>query len=186
MKDLPEYRDIAESLGDGAGAPTAAEAHGTLCGLMCAAAGDLPEAWIENTLADSRESADTISTDDHRHLVQLYKSTLEALQGTQMSFRPLLPDSAEDMEIRIDALANWSQGFLYGLAVRGLKDFGNLDGEIREFLDDLVQITRAAPDEESDPEANEAAFMEVVEYVRVGVQLIYEHTTQATESTIDR
>lgn len=174
MTQLPEYPDIAACLRDGAGGATAAESHGTLCGLLCAAAGDLPEAWIENTLADSHESSATPSAADHHLLGDLYKSTLAALQGTQMSFRPLLPDDSEDLTARIDALASWSQGFLYGLAVRGLKDFGDLDGEVREFLEDLVQITRAEPDENSDAETNEAAYAEVVEYLRVGVQLVYE------------
>lgn len=174
MTQLPDYGEIAACLGDGVAGASAAEAHGTLCGLLCAAAGDLPEAWIENSLADAHDSAAAPSVADHQRLGDLYKATLEALQGAQMDFRPLLPDDSEDLIARIDALASWSQGFLYGLAVRGLKDFGDLEGEVREFLDDLIQITRAEPDEDSDSETNEAAYTEVVEYLRVGVQLVYE------------
>ena len=182
MTQLPDYQDIADCLRDAAGGATAAESHGTLCGLLCAAAGDLPEAWIENTLADAHESSATPSVADHHLLGDLYKSTLAALQGTQMNFRPLLPDDSEDLAAQIDALASWSQGFLYGLAVRGLQDFGHLDGEVREFLEDLVQISRAEIDDNSDAETNEVAYAEVVEYLRVGVQLVYEQGNSGVDT----
>ncbi len=38
----------------------------------------------------------------------------------------------------------------------------------------MLQITRAAVDEESDAEANEAAYAEILEYMRVAAQLAYE------------
>jgi uncharacterized protein YgfB (UPF0149 family) len=38
----------------------------------------------------------------------------------------------------------------------------------------MLQITRATVDEDSDNEANETAYAELVEYLRVAVQLIYE------------
>ena len=38
----------------------------------------------------------------------------------------------------------------------------------------MLQITRAAVDEESDAETNEAAYAEILEYMRVAAQLAYE------------
>ncbi len=38
----------------------------------------------------------------------------------------------------------------------------------------MLQLTRADVDEDSDDETNEAAYAEIVEYVRVAVQLTYE------------
>ena len=41
----------------------------------------------------------------------------------------------------------------------------------------MLQITRAAVDEEIDEETNEAAYAELVEYIRVAAQLAYEELT---------
>lgn len=176
MVQLPDYDEIADCLGD-KDSGLAAEAHGTLCGLLCTATGDLPESWIRNTLADSAGDEMAASTDAVGPLKRLYASTVAALQGQDMSFRPLLPVDERDLASRADALAEWCRGFLYGLAVRGLRDFTEIDGEIREFLEDLVQIGRADTAAGASEE-DEVAYAELVEYVRVGVQLFYESVTR--------
>ena len=45
---------------------------------------------------------------------------------------------------------------------------------VESCIRDMLQLTRAAADEDSDDETNEAAYAEIVEYVRVAVQLTYE------------
>ena len=42
----------------------------------------------------------------------------------------------------------------------------------------MLQITRAAADEDEDPEESEAAYSELVEYVRVAAQLFYEELAE--------
>jgi len=179
MAELPDYRQITRSLGTVDLSDAAAEAHGTLCGLLCTAAGDLPAAWIDNTLADATGAGQTIPVDAHEILEDLFDATRAALQGPEMDFQPLLPGEEQSLGVRTRALASWCQAFLYGLAVRGLKDFGELDGEIREFLDDLIQVTRADPGPDSENEDGEAALYEIVEYVRVGVQFLFDVSNPA-------
>ncbi len=175
MSELPDYEEITRCLGAGVGPEAAAEAHGTLCGLLCAAADDLPGAWIHNTLADAQENPRQLPVNARRTLEALYERSLTSLEGQQMSFAPLLPDDRSALPKRTSALAGWCQGFLYGLAVRGLREFSELDGEIREFLEDMVEISRAELEVEELPsEADETAYAELVEYVRVGIQLMYE------------
>jgi uncharacterized protein YgfB (UPF0149 family) len=175
MAELPDYDEITECLGVGRGPEAAAEAHGTLCGLLCAAAEDLPGSWIHNTLADALEDPERLPVNARRTLQALYEKSLAALEGQQMTFTPLLPDDRSELPTRTKALAGWCQGFLYGLAVRGLREFSELEGEIREFLEDMAEISRAEiADEDLPSEADEAAYAELVEYVRVGVQLMYE------------
>lgn len=177
MAELPDYDDIAGCLGDRECGAAAAEAHGTLCGLLCTAAQDLPEAWIRNTLADTMQQPAGVSVDAHRILRRLYRVSLDMLGGADMNFRPLLPADDRSLGTRTAALGGWCQGFLYGLAVRGLRNFADLEGEIREFLEDLAQISRVELENdaaEETSEQNEAAYTELVEYIRVGVQLFYE------------
>ena len=42
----------------------------------------------------------------------------------------------------------------------------------------MLQITRAAADEDSDDETNEEAYADLVEYLRVAVQLTYEELVE--------
>ncbi len=181
MAQLPDYDDIADCLGDRGGGAAAAEAHGTLCGLLCTAAQDLPHAWIRNTLADAMQETGEAYGDARRALGSLYGASLAALNGEDMRFCPLLPPDDRDLGARTLALASWCQGFLYGLAIRGLRDLSDLEGEIREFLADLAQISRAEFGDVAGEasEQDEVAYAELVEYIRVGVQLFYEATNAA-------
>lgn len=43
-----------------------------------------------------------------------------------------------------------------------------------DVIKDMLQMTRAGLDEESDEEENESAYVELVEYLRVAAQLCYE------------
>ena len=45
---------------------------------------------------------------------------------------------------------------------------------LADIIGDMLQITRASVDAESDAETNEAAYAEIVEYMRVAAQLAYE------------
>jgi yecA family protein len=177
MAALPEYHEIADVLGTAGAGGDASEAHGTLCGLLCGSSEDLPEAWIDNTLADAREDASDAPVDAHALLVRIYRATCESLGGDEMSFKLLLPGDSEAIESRLESLAAWAQGFLYGLAVRGLRELEDLDGKIREFLEDLVEISRVEADAGDDPESSEADYSALVEYVRVGVQLVFDQAS---------
>ncbi len=176
MAQLPDYDEIAECLNDPGIGVAAAEAHGTLCGLLCTAAQDLPGAWIGNTLADANDQPRQVPVDAYQKLELLYRESLAALDGADMAFCPLLPADDCDLTTRTAALAVWCQGFLYGLAVRGLRDLTDLAGETREFLEDLVQISHAELDAAAAEasEQDELAYAELVEYIRVGVQLFFE------------
>ena len=90
---------------------------------------------------------------------------------------PLLPDDYTDAGARTTALAHWCEGFLHGLV--SAKHEGTLKEKLAaeplsDIIRDMLQITRAAIDEESDDETNEAAYAEIVEYIRVAAQLAYE------------
>lgn len=170
----PDYDEIQDCLGGPAAGSAAAEAHGTLCGLMSVAADDLPDSWIRNTLADAGSDGDQIATHDRDRLAALHQATLDLLTGSQFEFQLLLPDDDAQLGLRADALGRWCQGFLYGLAVRGLKSFDDLPGEMREILEDLSQITQAEFADGEGEEEGEKAYANLVEYVRVGAQLIYD------------
>ena len=49
---------------------------------------------------------------------------------------------------------------------------------LADVIKDMLQITRAAIDEDDDEAVNEEAYVEIVEYLRVAAQLVYEELAE--------
>jgi len=99
-----------------------------------------------------------------KRLDSLYQGTFWHLSERLSEFTPMLPDDDVDAGARTLALAHWCEGFLHGLVSsqheQPLKD--KLGAEpLSDIIRDMLQITRAAVDEESDDETNEAAYAEL-------------------------
>lgn len=171
---LPDYQQVQAALGDAPNGAATAEAHGTLCGLLCASVEDLAETWIHNTLVDAEEYSFGGGGDARSLLEALHAATGAALEAGDMDFRMMLPDEDAPLEERAVALAAWCSGFLYGLATHGLRPMEELPEELREILTDFSEIGRAGVAEEEVGEAGENALAELEEYVRVGAQLVYD------------
>ena len=109
-------------------------------------------------------------------LREVYDATAVALLEGAMSFQPLLPADDAPIGDRTSALGEWCQGFLYGLGTGvAVPDAASLQGEAAEVLRDMTEITHVDVDPADGVESNEEAYAELVEFVRVGVQLLYDH-----------
>jgi uncharacterized protein YgfB (UPF0149 family) len=122
-------------------------------------------------------AGDALRAECERLLSQLFEATYRQLAERQSGFEPFLPDDAENMTVRTVALGHWCEGFLHGLvsARHGeiLKE--RLAAEpLAEIIGDVLQLTRATTVDAVDIETDEAAFAEIVEYLRVAAQLTYE------------
>jgi uncharacterized protein len=164
-----EYTEIQRVLTEQRSLADAAEAHGTLAGCLCAAVGYRFQDWMHEILPEGR--ADALST---AALRQLYLDTAGALEGPEMEFELLLPEDEHSISSRTLALGQWCQGFLYGLGTSAIQDASALPGEVGEIVRDLTEITHVGVDDGQSPETNESAYAELVEFVRVGVQLVFE------------
>jgi uncharacterized protein YgfB (UPF0149 family) len=86
-----------------------------------------------------------------------------------------LPDDESELTVRTEELANWCQSFLAGLGAAGTVDKDAMGEQVGEIVLDFSRLSNAGFDEaDEDAEEAENAFAEILEYVRVGVQLIYE------------
>jgi uncharacterized protein YgfB (UPF0149 family) len=166
---LENYSEIQRVLTDERSLADAAEAHGTLAGCLCAAIGYRFDDWLAEILPEGR--AQPLGREVLRGL---YTDTAGALAGRDMEFELLLPADEQPIDARTAALAMWCQGFLYGLGTSVVQDQSGLPGDIGEIVRDLTEITRVAVDNEQSPESNESAYAELVEFVRVGVQLVFD------------
>jgi hypothetical protein len=101
-------------------------------------------------------------------LLALFEQTAKLLSEGGFEFDLLLPDDEESLSNRVDALRHWCLGFLLGLGFARSGD--DWPGESGELLKDLVEFTQVDSDVEG--EEDETAFFELVEYVRVAVQVV--------------
>lgn len=165
-------------------ATDAAEGHGVLCGLLCARGPSAEGAWLDLVRAEqtvgTSGSADAEAWEELSHL---YRVTLGQLQEEGFTFALLLPGDDQPLQLRAEAMTEWCQGFLYGLAAGGVEDTQVLPEEVREITEDIVEISRASADgDEGEP--GETAYTELIEYLRVGVILIFE-TLEAERAGAD-
>ena len=165
------FREIANVLERAGSQVLPAEGHGCLCGALCTTPDYTLERWLDElvTVEELEGEAAQIGP-----LKSLYAETRHALAGDQMEFQLLLPDDDEPLERRVTALAQWCQGFLYRFGTGKPVRPEVLKGKIDEILRDLTHISRATVDVGAAGEEEEASYAELVEYLRVGVQLIHD------------
>ncbi|HEV7714802.1 MAG TPA: UPF0149 family protein [Steroidobacteraceae bacterium] len=168
--DTASYAEIQRVLADERSMTDAAEAHGTLAGALCTAAEYRFEDWLQEIMPEGR-AQQPISIGALR---SLYFVTSETLTAAEMEFHPLLPEDEQPLGERTAALAQWCVGFLYGLGSGSIQDVNQLPGEVGEVVRDFDEITRVGVDGGDGEEQNESAYAELVEFVRVGVQLVFE------------
>jgi uncharacterized protein YgfB (UPF0149 family) len=164
-----DYSRIQSSLSASHALTGAAEAHGTLAGALCALVPYRLEDWLAEILPEGTGNGGADPA-----LQTLYEATVAALSDRQMEFELLIPADDEPIEERTRALTSWCSGFLYGLGTNGAADPQRLPGDLGEIVRDLTEITRADVDATDSAEANESALAELVEFVRVGVQLVFD------------
>ncbi len=158
----------------------AGPAHGLLCSRLAVLGADAGIGWLDQVLEGS-DPDNALRRECEAMLDALYSFTHRQLAERQSDFEPLLPHDSDSTLARADAIARWCEGFLHGLVS------GSPDNKLKELLageplsdiiKDMLQITRATVDQETDDETNESAYSELVEYLRVAVQLIYEELAE--------
>ena len=168
MPNQHDYAEIERSLAHSHALADPAEAHGQLTGALCALVPYRMEDWLAEILPE-----DSLVNGTDPVLQTLYNATVAALSGGEMDFDLLIPGDDCPIEERTQALTLWCTGFLYGLGTSAA-DPQHLPGELGEIVRDLTEITRADVDASDSREANESALAELVEFVRVGVQLVFD------------
>jgi uncharacterized protein YgfB (UPF0149 family) len=128
------------------------------------------EALGKTVLADMNPGADTREVE--RLLGALRATTQMRLTERDSEFTPLLPGEDAGLAERVAALADFCRGYVMGLLAGGVSDLAALPGDAREVVEDMIKIAQAEAGETA--EAEERALAELTEYVRVGVQVVYE------------
>lgn len=147
---------------------TPSEAHGMLSGMLCVSDNIRFDDWLMAVI-----DGETKAFPDQPGILALERlvgETCEQISSEEFEFTLLLPDDGETLGLRAMALSEWCRGFVYGLGFGGMDNESEWKGESREILRDLIEISRL--DSDCGGEADEYAFMELMEYVRIGVLVI--------------
>ena len=151
----------------------AAEAHGLLSGLACRGVG-ARELHSKLYLFQLDNDQDSIL------LQGLFEWILRDLQSSALAYRLLLPDDDTGPVIRTDEIANWCGGYTQGF-FHASDAFPGDNETVHEMLRDIMDMGGLYL-EKSDREEAEKSIMEIEEYLRVGVQLIYDEIVDIDES----
>lgn len=161
-------------------AADAAECHGHLLGLLCAQIENPVGQWLD-ALLSAAPSDNALLEEARMEMDAVGRLLVGKVADGNLEYQLLLPDDDEPLSERAAALAHWCQGFLFGMAQGGIKNFAGLPGDCSELLNDFSEITKLTV--ENDTEEDEAAFIELEEFVRVGSQLIFEEMQTLTRAT---
>jgi uncharacterized protein len=164
FEDFEDVLVAARSLAD------AAEAHGSLCGALCSMAPYSLQDWINEILPDGA----SLSEESAAMLERVFTTTASSFGEQGMQFEPLLPDDEQPLNGRANALALWCTGFLYGLGTGQIADLEALNGDVGEIVRDFTEISRATGDDAEADESKEQAYAELVEFIRVAAQVVFE------------
>jgi len=152
--------------------------QGMLIGLLCGDS-DIQEAvWIKKLIEEAQIKS--VKESFLKVLDEVFQETNKGMNGSGFELNLCLPDDNESLVYRAAMLGQLCEGVLYGLGLIGaLNDSENeIPKEVRELVDDFGQISRidvAALNESKEiTEAEESEFMELVEFVRIGILTINE------------
>ena len=140
-----------------------------------------------------------------------FGETLSSLNGADLDFSPMLPEDDTPANFRIRSLGEFCGGFTYGIGIAlGQRGQKPLPEDTREIIEDFQSIDAVELDGESDggadsdhaassvattmaksgqaasQEDREAVYIELHEYVRVGVLLVLEEPRPVMPATQEK
>ena len=151
----------------------ASEAHGLLAGLACAGV----------TAETVRTRAYLLQLSEASHIDMLegmFSLILRELGDSGFGFNLMLPDDSYSIAERTEAVSCWCQGFLQGSFHQDTSLLQNADSEVEEAFNDILEIGHLELEPDVDSAAADGQLLELEEFLRVAVQLIFDALQPAT------
>ena len=167
------YDEIETALNAADSVVSAPECHGILCGLICAQDRASEDIW-KRLILPASGGQNQQAANAYQLLQIVYTNTAQEMCDHGFTLTLLLPGDEQSLNDRVKALSLWCQGFLLGMTEGGLQTFKTLPEDTTELMRDFVKIARLADSAPEGDNDNETDFIEIEEYVRLGVQLIYQ------------
>lgn len=172
QNEKPNFEDVREALKVMQALAAPSESHGLLCALFSFGAEVKFTAWSDSLMTKSLEEGDLVATSALQTMKKLFDYTRSQFEEKGLSFDLFIPEDSEELGYRGESLVNWIKGFLSGVGLFGLDYENTTNKEVKEAIQDLMQISYMDHDTLGDDEESEADFMELLEYTRFAVLLI--------------
>ncbi len=169
---LPTFKTLEQTLDKTVLKLHPSQVHGLICGILCGNAN--PKSAWENLVTGGDESVKT-----HEVLQSLYDASAKQLEEFLFELELMLPPDSDALPLRAEALTMWCQGFLTGLKLVDVPIVDREPSDMTEAINDIIEIAKMNYEEVMASEEDETAYVELVEFVRVAVILIYQETREA-------
>jgi len=176
---MPDFDEVALALQNIAAEPNASEAHGMICGFICAGSKMDGQSWLEHIVGHPDKANDNAS----QYLLDLYELSSVQLRSAMFDFALLLPDDDDELMTRAACLGDWCYGFLVGLELSGIDLEADDYEELEEILQHFAEIANIDYDSVEISNEDEAAYIEVVEYTRLAVVAAYQEIAMPADDT---
>lgn len=170
----PAYIELEQALQQTSFKLHPSQVHGIIAGLLCGK-DDPSESWGELVTGSKEKPPEIVQ--------KLYEATQKQLADFLFEFQLMLPDDSEELATRTESLTLWAQGFLTGLKAAHVRMQGREPSDVTEAINDLVEIAKINYEDVVANEEDEAAFVELVEYVRVATILIYQDLHESVDTS---
>ncbi|MBT6074863.1 MAG: UPF0149 family protein [Gammaproteobacteria bacterium] len=154
-----------------------AEYHGNICSYLCCSIDSFDD-LLPSEKSDDQSSVSIQVLEFRNALLDLIEETSNALNSSELPFLLLLLNDNESLEKRTTTLSMWCQGFIDGLGLivsENSSDIGESSMSLlTEIIEDFSQISTLHIQSKENDEEEELAFIELLEYVRVSTELIFE------------
>lgn len=169
--NLPKYSTMLALLEETGLKIHPSQLHGLISGALVGSKDPLDVAGLQ-ALVSGDLNFDQIKT----HFIAICETTQQQLKDFLFEFELLLPEDDESLSSRAEGLTVWCQGFLTGLKLVGVA-VDVLDDqvdEVKEAINDMLEISKMDYEQVVASEEDEEAYVELVEYVRMAVILMYQ------------
>lgn len=174
IRGLPAFSEVDAQIASLSLSMAASELHGALCGWL-AGGGINDQQWLTNVLVDDALTP----PESDSALDELRRVSAAQLADRSFDFGLLMPDADSSLSTRSGALFDWCRGFLGGFGLAAGASPG-LSPESSEALGDIAKLAAAQAQDDGDEE-DEAALVEIEEFVRVATLLLHGDCVLAAE-----
>ncbi|GMQ91160.1 MAG: YecA family protein [Gammaproteobacteria bacterium] len=175
--DSPDslYQQLADQLVSQGALVSPAETHGVVLGMTSVKPQELQADEVLATIIQLNEEEETSDQESFlQFLAAMVEQAREMLFSQGFDVQLLLPQDGNSLRDQTLALSRWCRGYIFGLVAAGLRDFKQLPKDAAEIIQDVLQISEINTDLDEQGDEEEKAFFEIEQFVRVGVQLVFE------------
>jgi uncharacterized protein len=152
-----------------------AEIHGMACAILCQGVNKfVPTSW-HLLLGES-----AVNGPSTRVVKGIFDIARQCLSSDDFKFAPLLPGDDTAVSVRVEAVADWCNGFIQAWLAGTAPKLGEFAAEA---ITDIQSISELEPDERDD-EPQRFSLFEVEHYLVAAVQLLYDETNPETPPSV--